>query len=238
MAQRDVEASAILDWFTDVDEMVRAMHQDMNTGFNNLSQQISQSGGGVGGGTPQTGQGPFAENMAPAFAQGEYVHLRPIGDTYQVKLVEVQPGVDVTLNVNANGMNSDQSADPLQVDDGMLAQYRVMDGTDIRDGVTIEADQLGQQSVMYKSKNQRGDWGTDTSGLTPQSNLTELFQFEDRDLHFTVTETNGDGSNLTVTFSGFMYRIVGPVNDVSPTATVWNVPVGPSKDDPDFYQHP
>lgn len=178
-------------------------------------------------GTHREGVGPYSHDFEPAFRPDEYVELHNLGHVHKVRAVAPIPAVDVTLSVNANGTNADQQLSELEMEDNMIAQWRLLDASDIRDGTDIQMDQQGQQAVMYSTKNQRGHVDTNTGDLAGESVLTELYQYEQRDLHATVVESNGDGSDLTLTFSGWAFRLGKEQGSAPSGVNPWIVTDGP-----------
>lgn len=178
-------------------------------------------------GTHREGAGPYSHDFEPAFRPGEYIDLRGLGFVHRVEGVAPVPAIETTLSATANGTNSDQSLDELEMEDNMIAQWRLLDGSQVRDGTDIQMDQRGQQSVMYSTKNERGHIDTDTASLAGESVLTELYQYEDRDLHATVVETGGDGSDLSLTFSGWAFDLSDELGSAPASVDPWQVTDGP-----------
>lgn len=178
-------------------------------------------------GTHREGAGPYSHDFEPAFRPREYIRLRDLGHVHKVEGVAPVPAVDVTLSVTANGTNSDQSLDELEMEENMIAQWRLLDAADIRSGTNIQIDQLGQQSVMYSTKNQRGHIDTNTGDLAGESVLTELYQYENSDLHATVVESDGNGTDLTLTFSGWAFDLSENLGSVPSDVEPWQVTDGP-----------
>lgn len=188
---------------------------------------VQQSSRTDASGTHREGAGPYSHDFEPAFRPEEYIELHNLGYVHQVRAVAPIPAVDVTLSVTSNGTNADQELPELEMEEGMIAQWRLLDSSDIRDGTNIQMDQQGQQSVMYSTKNQRGHVDTNTGDLAGESVMTELYQYEKTDLHATVVESGGDGSDLTLTFSGWAFRLGDELSSAPDGVRPWVVTDGP-----------
>lgn len=180
-------------------------------------------------GTHREGAGPYSHDFEPAFRPSEYVELHRLDHVHKVQAVEPVPAIDVTLSVTANGTNADQAIEELDVGENVMGQWRVLNSADIRDGTNVQIDQHGKQAVMYETKNQRGHIDTDTPDLAGESVFSELYQYEDRNLHATVVEEDGDGSDLTLTFSGWIYDLSVPQDNPPAGVDPWIVTDGPTE---------
>jgi hypothetical protein len=151
------------------------------------------------------------------------------GDLYEIRAYRPLPAVPVDLDVTANSIETDQQAENLHMPDLMLGQYRIVNPSDLRSGVEVEVDQGGREAPASVTRNFQSFFTADTPETGLDGPLTELYQFEDNDLYFSVRETDGDGANVTLTFSGFGYALdaVTGSPDVEPVP----IPIQPVRSD-------
>ena len=127
------------------------------------------------------------------------------GDLYRIGSYRPLPSIPVSLDVTANDIETNQQAENLHMPDKMLGQYRIVNPSDIRSGIAVEVDQGGREAPASVTRNFQSFFTADTAEVGTDGPLSELYQFEDDDLYFSVRETDGDGSGVTLTFSGFGY---------------------------------
>lgn len=228
------EAQSVLDRMTSLDELAEEMQRDMNQGFNDIVNALESMDASVNiGGESEGGVGLFSEQFEPAFSIGEYVRLEPMGEVRQVELLDAQPSIGVTLDVNTNGRAVNQRLTEIEMPNHMLGQYRLANTGEIKPGTRIEVDKMGRNSMKFATKNDRGYYTSFTPDLTPTSNLTEMYQWEDGEIYFSVYEEAGESyenDELEVTFSGFSFLLTE--NEVDPgNETPTPVPVGPIRPD-------
>ena len=163
-------------------------------------------------GLPDRVNNPYHSDLEPLLTVDSTVELQPSNDTYAVAAVEVLPTVTTQeFSVPANGTLVNEEIRSLYGQDGVLVQLRLPDppGADgaIPDGIEIEVDHGGQESPRFNIKNQRGKLTADTSSFGDAAQQTELFQYEDEDLFFTIENTTGDPITFTLSYTGWAYDL-------------------------------
>lgn len=148
---------------------------------------------------------------------GDFVELRPSGDTFEVDVVTPQVNVRAfdqnqgnSVTASSNTTTSDQNASELEQRDGWLAQYRLtFPRQDFQGLARVLVDLGGAQSPLYTSKNNRGHIEESTGALAGYGALTELYIFEQTEPQFSFD--NNTGANITVQdvrFSGFQLKLI------------------------------
>ena len=161
---------------------------------------------------PNRANNPYYSDLEPLLTVDSTVELQPSNETYVTAAVEVLPTVTTQeFTVPAGGILSDQEIRSLYGQDGVLVQLRLPDpaGSDpaIPEGIEIEVDHGGQESPRFNIKNQRGKLTSDTPFYGDAAQQTELFQYEDDDLFFTIENTTGDPITFTLTYTGYAYDL-------------------------------
>ena len=166
--------------------------------------------------------GPYTTDLEPALAPGAYVELLPDDVVREVTVAEVIPTVETkTVTVPANDTQSEVEMRQLYAQDGVLAQFRLVDpdgGQAIPDGIEITVDHGGEESPRFNLKNARGFYNADTPGFGDSGQQTELFEWQDSDLFFNFTNTTGAEIDVTLTYTGYAYNTVaagGETPDIS-----------------------
>lgn len=161
---------------------------------------------------------PYHNDFEPLLAVDSTVEIQPENEVYAVDVVEVLPTIDTQeFTVAAGGELEEEEIRELYVQDSALAQYRLPDvGTAIPDGVEIRVDHGGEESPRFNNKNSRGYYSSDTPSFGDAAQQTELFQFEDTDLFFSISNTSGSEVTFSLTYSGWVYRLSSEP-DVPPT---------------------
>ena len=171
-------------------------------------------------------RGPYQHELAPAVRRGDLIELEPLGEFYTVRRVGLIPSIVVEVDVTANGTAANQKIDSLEMHSNMLAQYRIPEADAIRDGVEVKVAQDGRESPMFRTKQEQAGWISDTPAHSFESNLTEIYQWEDRDLHFTTIDESNDGTPLEIPFVGFQYVLDEVDGPAKPEESI-GLPVAP-----------
>jgi len=163
-------------------------------------------------GLPDRVNNPYYSDLEPLLTVDSTVELQPSGDTYTTAAVEVLPTlVTQEFTVPANGTLSDQEIRSLYGQDGVLVQVRLPDppGADgaIPEGIEIAVDHGGQESPRFNIKNQRGKLTADTPFFGDAAQQTELFQWENEDLFFTIENTTADEIVFDLAWTGWAYDL-------------------------------
>lgn len=170
---------------------------------------------------------PYDNDFDPLLYVDGTVTLQPGNETYGVSQVEIIPTLETNeFVVPANDTLNEVEMRELYLQDGVLGQFRLFDpegGQAIPDNIEITVDQGGEESPRFNSKNRRGFYNALTPQLGENAQQTELFQFEDTDLFFNVTNTSGGEITFTLTYTGFAFDLVGA--DLAPGETDQTVPV-------------
>lgn len=155
--------------------------------------------------------GPYAKDLQPALATDAYVEIQPNKGVYQVDAVEVIPTVETQeFSIDANDLEEEIEIRSLYAQDSALAQFRLLDPTDddaIPDGIRITVDHGGEESPRFNLKNERGFYTNETASYGEDAPQTELWQYEDTDLFFTVENTTGDNVDFTLLYTGYLYDL-------------------------------
>lgn len=181
------------------------------------------------------GTGPYSGDFDPSLVVGDTVAIQPNGVTGRVEALDLQPGVVVTELVDdgggtviaANSSLRDVEIRSLYNNDRFLAQYRlppdpVNDESPIPTDVEITVAQGGEQQTRFENKNSVGQLRPQTPYYGDGSPFTELWQYEDTDLHFTVDNNAGtsiDGDDLELIYIGWQYRLDTAVDVSTDEAT-------------------
>lgn len=167
--------------------------------------------------------GTFTPELTPAARPGDTIRLDD-GDsieTFRVVRFAPRPAVAAdTISPDGNSTETDVELTDLEVWDGWLAQYRLLDLGNLPADVSIELDLGGRQAPMWTSQNDRGSIDRDTgrvsswdSGATSvvvedqYTNLTEFFVHGQEVPYATVTNDQGDATDVDLVFSGFVYQL-------------------------------
>lgn len=166
---------------------------------------------------------PYSDDLDPTLVVGDTVAVQPQGVSGRVEALDVQPGVVVTELVDdgggtvigANSSLRDVEIRSLYNNDRFLAQYRlppdpVNDTSPIPTDVEITVAQGGEQQTRFENKNSVGQLRPQTPFYGDGSPFTELWQYEDTDLHFTVDNNatgSIDGDDLELIYIGWQYRL-------------------------------
>lgn len=220
---------SLLDRFQTTDQRIERTRQELNQKLDNMAQQLGAARSGGDGdlanlGMTSRGVGAFDEDFRPAARDADVIRFNPDGGLYRVERIGSLPTLNVTLSRTANGTAENQQATELQMPSNMLAQYRIPNTGQIPSGVTLKFDQGGREAPLHLNKNNRLVFDEDTGALTPNANLTEFYQFEDRDLYVTVEDTSGNGADFDLTFAGWSY-VVTEVSEDDVSRQVVDVPV-------------
>jgi len=171
---------------------------------------------------------PYDNDFDPLLYVDGTVTLQPGNETYGVSQVEIIPTLDTQeFVVPANDTLNEVEMRGLYLQDGVLGQFRLFDpegGQAIPDDIEITVDQGGEESPRFNTKNRRGFYSAATAALGENAQQTELFQYEDTDLFFNVTNTSGAEITFTLTYTGFAFDLV-PARDLSASDTDVTVPV-------------
>lgn len=167
--------------------------------------------------------GPHSTDLEPALAPGAYVELLPDDVVREVTAVEVLPAIETQeITVPANDSVEEVEMRQLYAQDGVIAQFRLPDPAGetpaIPDGVEITVDHGGEESPRFNLKNARGFYDTNTAFLGEGAPQTELWEWEDTDLFFNVTNTTGGEETFTLQYTGWAYKTVaarGETPDIS-----------------------
>jgi hypothetical protein len=171
---------------------------------------------------------PYSADLEPTLVVGDSVLIQPTGISGQVEALDLQPGIVVTELVDdgggtvvpANSSLRDVEIRSLYNNDRFLAQYRlppdpVNDTSPIPTDVEITVAQGGEQQTRYENKNSVGQLRPQTPFYGSGSPFTELWQYSDSDLHFTVDNnaaSSVDGDDLELIYIGWQYRLDLSVN--------------------------
>ena len=163
-------------------------------------------------GLPDRVNNPFYSELEPALTVDSTVELQPSNDVYTVATVEVLPVVTTQeFTVSAGDTLVNEEIRRLYGQDGVLVQLRLPDppGGDpsIPDGIEIEVDHGGQESPRYNIKNQRGKLTGDVSDFGDAAQQTELWQWEDEDLFFTIENTTDSEETFELAYTGWAYDL-------------------------------
>ena len=156
---------------------------------------------------------PYYNEFEPLLAVDDTVELQPSADVYVVDVVELLPTITTQeFTVPANGTLETQEVSELYAKDGSLQQLRLVDpvggaNNPFPEGIEISIDQGGQQSPRFNTKNQRGVIDANTAETGDNYQFTELFQFEDTDLYFTIENTTGAEETFEIPFAGFAFDL-------------------------------
>ena len=157
---------------------------------------------------------PFSNDLEPLLTVDDTVEVQPDNDVYAVDVVEVLPAIETQeFTVPANDTLEEEEIRSLYVQDNALAQYRLPDpsgaGGAIPDGIRITVDHGGEESPRFNNKNERGFLTGETPLYGDAAQQTELFQFEDTDLFFSLENTTGSEETFTLLYTGWVYRLTG-----------------------------
>lgn len=162
---------------------------------------------------------PYNNDFKPALHVDSTVELQPLDEVHRVRTLEVLPTVQTQeITVDAGATLRDIEMRGLYAQTGVLAQFRLFDAGDdpaIPDGIEIQVDQGGEESPRFNIKNARGFYDTNTPSYGDAAQQTELFQYEDTDLFFTVKNTTADEVTFTLSYTGYAYDLV-QLNQASP----------------------
>lgn len=161
---------------------------------------------------------PHHNDFEPLLRVDSTVELQPSVGTFGVELVEVLPSIETQeFDIPSGGVVNEAEMRSLYAQDGALAQYRLAPtdlGGSIPDGVEITVDQGGEEAPRFNNKNRRGFYDSDTASFGDAAQQTELFQYEDTDLFFNVSNTTNSNQTFSLTYSGWVYKLK-PI-DISP----------------------
>lgn len=152
-------------------------------------------------------EGAYNTDFEPAVRPGDYLEIPNEGRVFEVTDYIPQPGIEWSVTVDANDVERNVEADELEMPDGLVGQFRILDEDAIPSDVTIEVDLGGREAMAYATKNQRGRWDENTVAELPNGLGTELWMYEDDDLYFTVTNDQGDETTVDLVFRGYHYRV-------------------------------
>lgn len=179
-------------------------------------------------------KGAYTPEFTPVARPGHVLRLDDGSafQYYEITRFTAIPEIVQTVQVGQNSTNTDVELTELEVWDGWLAQWRLLDlANDIPSGdISVEMDLGGRQAPMWATQNGRGSIDRTTGSVTAWdqnasasavedqlTNLTELFTFEQEVPYVTVenTATSGGQQDVPLTFSGFLFEIDGPVGEPS-----------------------
>jgi len=170
---------------------------------------------------------PYNHNFDPLLYVDGTVTLQPTNDTYGVSQMEIIPTLETDqFTVPANGTLNEVEMRELYLQDGVLGQFRLFDpagGQAIPDGIEITVDQGGEESPRFNTKTRRGVYSAATPALGEAAQQTELYQFEDTDLFFNLSNSTANPISFTLTYTGYTFDLVPA--DLSPSETDETVPV-------------
>lgn len=148
---------------------------------------------------------PYNSDLEPALQADATVEVMPSGETYAVDLVETFPAIRTQeFVVPANDTLEEQEIRSLYVQTNVLGQYRLFD---IPSDIEIEVSQGGEESPRYNNKNERGFLDSDVVGFGDNAQQTELWQWENTDLFFDLTDTSGSQQTFTLKYTGWGYAV-------------------------------
>ena len=169
---------------------------------------------------------PYNNDFEPLLYVDGTVTLQPENETYGVSQVEIIPTLETNeFVVPANDTLNEVEMRELYLQDGVLGQFRLFDpvsGQAIPDDIEITVDQGGEESPRFNTKNRRGFYNALTPQFGDDAQQTELFQYEDTDLFFNVTNTSGAEITFTLTYTGYAFDLVNA--DLGPSETDVTVP--------------
>jgi len=157
---------------------------------------------------PDRANNPYSSDLEPALTVDATVELQPDNGVHYVNAVELLPTVMTQeFTVPANDELVDEEIRSLYGQDGVLVQLRMLDEDAIPAGVEIEVDHGGQESPRFNIKNQRGVLTSDTASYGDSGQQTELFQWEDTELFFTVKNTTAGEVTFELPYTGWAYDL-------------------------------
>lgn len=155
----------------------------------------------------------WTEDLEPAVEPGDKVLIEPRGEGGVVQFVDVIPPIDTqTFELSDGQVLNDVEIRPLYVRENVLGQFRFFDidgSPQIPDGVEIDVQQGGEEQRRFTTKNNRGRYTTEISSYGEDAQLTELWQWGDTDLFFTIKNDSGAAVEFDIRYVGFQYEIVG-----------------------------
>lgn len=169
---------------------------------------------------------PYNNDFEPLLYVDGTVTLQPENETYGVSQVEIIPTIKTDeFVVPANDTLNEVEMRELYLQDGVLGQFRLFNPVGdeaIPNGIQITVDQGGEESPRFNTKNRRGFYNHLTPGFGEDAQQTELFQYEDTDLFFNVTNTTGSEITFRLKYTGYAFDLVNA--DLGPSETDVTVP--------------
>lgn len=148
---------------------------------------------------------PYNSDLEPALQADATVEVRPSGKTYAVDRVETFPAIETQqFTVPANDTSEENEISSLYVQTDVLAQYRLFS---IPSDIQIEVNQGGEESPRFNNKNERGFLDSDVVGFGDNAQQTELWQWENTDLFFDLTDSSGNQQQFTLKYTGWGYAV-------------------------------